>query len=240
MLGDLFSRRLGDTDCEAYRGGFFAQPANVTSSFAFLLVGGVLALWAARQGPGRRVLPLIYAGLVAANGVGGALFHGPAWTGSAWIHDMALAGTLLFILLYDVQALRPMTMVQLVGAGGVLLAIVGMTLAGVPQAANLINAVFVALVLGTELVAARPRYGYRRARQAYAVLVASLAVGVAANLLSRTGGPLCDHDSLLQGHALWHVCMAIALGAWAVAAMVVGQSRPVDPPQAAVQADLPA
>jgi len=238
MFGDVFSRRIGDTDCEAFRRGFFAQPANVTSSFTFLIVGGALALWAARQAPGRRLLPLIYAALVAANGVGGALFHGPAWTGSAWLHDMALAGTLIFILLYDVRALRPMTTLQLLGAGGVALAVVGMTLAGVPQAANLINAVFVALVLGTELVAARPRYSYRKARQAYAVLVAALIVGVAANLLSRTGGPLCARDSLLQGHALWHICMAIALGAWGVAAMVVGQPPTADRSPTTVRAEL--
>jgi len=151
---------------------------------------------------------------------------------------MALAGTLIFILLYDVRALRPMTTLQLLGAGGVALAVVGMTLAGVPQAANLINAVFVALVLGTELVAARPRYSYRKARQAYAVLVAALIVGVAANLLSRTGGPLCARDSLLQGHALWHICMAIALGAWGVAAMVVGQPPTADRSPTTVRAEL--
>ena len=240
MLGDVFSRRLGDTDCEAFRSGFFAQPANVTSSFTFLVVGGAFALWAVRQGPGRRLLPLIYAGFVAANGFGGALFHGPAWTGSAWIHDMALVGSLVFILLYDVRTLRPMTTVQFLGAGGVILAVLGMTLAGAPQTANLLNAVFGALVLGTELVAARERYAYRKARQAYAVLIAALLVGVAANVLGRTGGPLCDHDSLLQGHALWHVCTAIALGAWGVAAMVVGQRSPADPAASAIQADLPA
>ena len=177
MLGDLFSRRLGDTDCEAFRSGFFAQPANVTSSFAFVIVGGAFAVWALRQGAGRRLLPLIYAGFIAANGVGGMLFHGPAWTGSAWIHDLALVGSLVFILLYDVRALRPMTTVQFLGAGAVILAVLGMTLAGAPQTANLLNAVFGALVLGTELVAARERYAYRKARQAYAVLIAALVVG---------------------------------------------------------------
>ena len=240
MLGDLFSRRLGDTDCEAFRSGFFAQPANVTSSFAFVIVGGAFAVWALRQGAGRRLLPLIYAGFIAANGVGGMLFHGPAWTGSAWIHDLALVGSLVFILLYDVRALRPMTTVQFLGAGALILAVLGMTLAGAPQTANLLNAVFGALVLGTELVAARERYAYRKARQAYAVLIAALVVGVAANLLGRTGGPLCHQDSLLQGHALWHVCTAIALGAWGVAAMVAGPRPASERAAVPVQADQPA
>ncbi len=29
---------------------------------------------------------------------------------------------------------------------------------------------------------------------------------------SRTGGPWCDPESLLQGHAVWHVAAAVAVG----------------------------
>jgi hypothetical protein len=149
---------------------------------------------------------------------------------------MALAGSLVFIVLYDVSTVRPMTTVQLLGAGGVILAVLGMALAGVPQSANALNAVFAALVLGTELVAAGQRYAYRRARQAYAIMIAALVVGVAANILGRTGGPLCSRGSLLQGHALWHLCMAVALGAWGVAALVV--SAPTRTPErTSVEAD---
>lgn len=231
MIGGTFSRRLGDTDCEAFRSGFFAQPANVTSSFTFVVVGGALLAWAVRQPAGRRLLPAIYAAFVASNGFGGALFHGPAWTGSAWIHDMALAGSLVFILLYDVSTVRPVTTVQFLGAGAVILALVGMLLAGLPQSANALNAVLGALVLGIELVAAGQRYAYRRARQAYAIMIAALLVGVTANLLGRTGGPLCSRDSILQGHALWHTCIAIALGAWGVAALVAGRRAPEPAPQ---------
>jgi hypothetical protein len=45
--------------------------------------------------------------------------------------------------------------------------------------------------------------------------VAALAVGVAAYLLGRTGGPLCRPESLLQPHALWHLLTAVAMAAWA-------------------------
>jgi len=37
-------------------------------------------------------------------------------------------------------------------------------------------------------------------------------VGLAVYRFSRTGGPLCDPDSLLQGHAAWHVLSAVAAG----------------------------
>jgi hypothetical protein len=75
-----------------------------------------------------------------------------------------------------------------------------------------------ALVLGIELAVAGRRYAFRQARQAYAVVIASLVVGLLANVLTRTNGPLCRADSALQGHALWHICVALALGGWAVAA----------------------
>ena len=38
------------------------------------------------------------------------------------------------------------------------------------------------------------------------------AAGLAVYRLSRTGGSLCDPDSLLQGHAAWHVLSAAAAG----------------------------
>ncbi len=42
----------------------------------------------------------------------------------------------------------------------------------------------------------------------------ALAVGVAANLLTRTGAPLCRPESLAQGHAGWHVLTAVGAAAW--------------------------
>ena len=38
-----------------------------------------------------------------------------------------------------------------------------------------------------------------------------LVLGVIINGLSRTGGPLCRPESLLQGHAAWHVLSAASL-----------------------------
>jgi hypothetical protein len=46
---------------------------------------------------------------------------------------------------------------------------------------------------------------------------AALVVGAAAivvNLLTRTGAPLCQPDSVLQGHAAWHILTATAIALW--------------------------
>jgi hypothetical protein len=42
----------------------------------------------------------------------------------------------------------------------------------------------------------------------------ALALAVVANVLSRTGAPLCRPDSLLQGHAVWHVLTAVGAALW--------------------------
>lgn len=47
-----------------------------------------------------------------------------------------------------------------------------------------------------------------------ALALVALLAGVVANLLTRTGAPLCRPDSLAQGHALWHVLTAVGAAAW--------------------------
>lgn len=51
------------------------------------------------------------------------------------------------------------------------------------------------------------------------------AAGLAVYRLSRTGGPLCDPDSLLQGHAAWHVLSAAAAGWYGVRVVTRKPSR---------------
>lgn len=47
-----------------------------------------------------------------------------------------------------------------------------------------------------------------------ALAVLAAATGLAVNVLTRTGAPLCRPDSLLQGHAAWHLLTALAAAAW--------------------------
>ena len=45
-----------------------------------------------------------------------------------------------------------------------------------------------------------------------ATILLLLLAGTALNVLGRTGGALCEPNSVLQGHAVWHVLTAGALG----------------------------
>ena len=64
----------------------------------------------------------------------------------------------------------------------------------------------------------RGRLGPRR-RAAYRAALAAAAAGAACWWLGRTASPACDPDSLLQGHAAWHLLAAAALACWAVAVL---------------------
>ena len=63
-------------------------------------------------------------------------------------------------------------------------------------------------------------------RAAYRAALAVTAAGLACWWAGRTGGPLCDPDSPLQGHAVWHLLSAAALALWAEAALDQAEARP--------------
>jgi hypothetical protein len=67
---------------------------------------------------------------------------------------------------------------------------------------------FYALGLASLIEVRRSLAGRRPPLLAAAVFSA----GVVVWFLSRTGGALCNPDSLIQGHALWHVAAAAAVG----------------------------
>jgi hypothetical protein len=56
-------------------------------------------------------------------------------------------------------------------------------------------------------------------RVAYRVALAAATAGAACWWLGRTASPWCDPDSLLQGHAAWHLLGAGALAAWGQAVL---------------------
>jgi hypothetical protein len=70
-----------------------------------------------------------------------------------------------------------------------------------------------------------------------ALALAALFAGVIANVLTRTGAPLCRPDSLAQGHAAWHVLTAVGAAAW----LSRWTSTPsVDRPSSSPQTGVPA
>jgi hypothetical protein len=212
-------------DCEQVRSGLLAQPANAVSAAGYLVAGGLL-VWVCR----RRAAPHRYwwfAAAVAANGVGSGLYHGPGWPGSGWCHDVAAVVMPVFVAadgLGGVRCWHDRTVTR-VGLTATAAAAAG-RLAG-PVTDLAMGTAVTAAVLAEAVVARRP--GPRGGRAGRVVVLATLAAGVAAYLLGRTGGPLCRPESLLQPHALWHLLTAAAMAAWAADRIAHPTTAPTAP-----------
>ncbi|MDJ0665349.1 MAG: hypothetical protein QNJ75_12425 [Acidimicrobiia bacterium] len=137
----------------------------------------------------------VLAAASGAVGLGSVLFHGPMPAWAEWAHDTSLAMLALALMLEAKPGLW-------LGGSAVIAALFAVA----PRSAEVTTAVL-AVVAVVVVV--------RRSARALIPVLPLLGIGVVFAVLSRTGAPLCDPASLLQGHAAWHVLGAAALWVWA-------------------------
>lgn len=190
LIGALGSRiePSAAADCERILESWWGQPINTVTAAAFV-VGAVLVWWR------RRDLPtgLLLAGI----GAGSIAFHGPMPAWGEFLHDASIVLALAWILLVETgrRAYWPLAFA------------IGLALSAAPVIADPAQALLAVAAVGVILVSSR-----RRPQRLAAVGV--LAAGAFVGTLSRTGGPLCDPDSIWQGHGFWHLAAASALTLW--------------------------
>lgn len=223
---------MGGSDCEHIGQGLLGQPVNTLSSLAYV-VAGALLFWRAVTlgGPRARVMLTFYALTVVGVGVGSAVFHGPMPEWGRFAHDLSIAAVLAFIIGSGVAVARGAPVSTSLIVFGGLVGASAIVLAVSPDTSNALDAVLVVGAVGAEVAAARSPsgrdVGYGRL---WIVGTAALAIGAVLNALGRTDAPLCDPDSLIQLHALWHVLTAFVL--WAYGWTVLGpreQARRIIP-----------
>ncbi|MDQ1250536.1 MAG: hypothetical protein QG597_4915 [Actinomycetota bacterium] len=207
----------GSGDCEA-RVEAWGQPVLLTTSAAYVIAGIVLVLWAQGRSDVRRWELWLYAGGLALTGLGSMDYHGPALGPEPLLHDSGLALALMVALGIDLRRLgarvRPVVG-ALVAAAVALIAIIAVVPAASPAFAGVAG---LALVLAEVVIYRR---GLRTVTPALFAALGCLLVGAVVFTLSRSGGPLCQPESWLQGHGLWHVLTAAALALWGVTALPV-------------------
>jgi hypothetical protein len=208
----------GDRFCEAARRAVVLQPANTFSNAGFVLAGLAIAWRAGAPGTTIAANPR----LAAALGVVVVLL-GPA---SAAMHatQSALGGHLDLLSMYLIAAFASSYAVTRVlgrGTGFFAASFVGVVavcelverLPGhvpvVDSPANLAFGLFLLVALGGEAVLWRRGTARRQARWGLAS-AGALALAFAIWNLAKDGSPLCHPDSLLQGHAAWHLLCAVA------------------------------
>ncbi len=213
MLAALY-QRIGESDCETLGDGFFAQPINTLSSATFSVVGVVIIWWATRAEGTERVVRLVFGVLMVLTGVGSVMFHGTQGPGSQFGHDVAFLVTVWFVASVNVAQTyrwKPAVGWMAFAVGALVLAV---TLVVSPGVTNVLMVATVVSLVVSDI--ALHRRGTMRTWWYVASLVA-IVIAVVMFLLGRTGAPLCDPDSLFQGHGIWHVLAAVALGTYFVA-----------------------
>jgi hypothetical protein len=219
---------VGGSDCEHIGQGLLAQPANTLSSLAYL-VAGALLLWRALGGrPYARLASAVYAATVIGVGVGSAAFHGPMPAWGRFVHDLSIAAILAVIIGYDIALARGAPVREGLAVFGVLLGACAVVLAVWADASNALDAVLVVAAVVSEVAAARSSTGRKRVSSWLWVVGAGvLTIGALLNALGRTTAPLCDPDSAVQLHAVWHVLTAFVL--WLYGTAVLGPREEARP-----------
>jgi hypothetical protein len=230
-LALMAAATLGHGDCEAVRDGLIAQPVNALTSLVFLVAGGWI-VWRAARVPAERAELLTFGLAVASNAFGSFLFHGPRPAGSVWVHDLSALSLPLFATVHDVGLVRGAAVPARVLTFALGVAAVGLLLAAVPEALVPMGFLTATTAGIGELLAFRAGYRPRPGRATWGQLVAwsvalgALALGGLSFLLGRTTSPLCDPESTFQLHGGWHLLVAVASVAWALAAFELRGAPP--------------
>lgn len=209
----------GATFCEAARDGFVRQPANTFSNIGFV-TAGLLIAWHARGRAdagtsvilGRR-LATAMACVVVLLGPGSAAMHATQSAAGGHLDMLSMYLIASFAAAYAVMRWRhggPWLFAVAFAAGVAVCELVGAWGGDVPVVMTSGNAVFaLLLVVATVLEVAIMRRGETRVRRGYAYgSLASILVAFA--IWNVTKVRLCDPDSLVQGHAIWHILCAVA------------------------------
>jgi len=215
LISILVQGRIGESDCEAIRDGVLAQPVNAISSAAYVVVGLWLVVRAVSNRAGETAVQVVFGLALASVGIGSVAFHGPQPPGSRLLHDLTIAAVFALIAARNLGTLRQWSDTGVLVVFAVITAAVGMVMALSPDAGNAATGVVGAVAVGSEIYLywsrKRGPFSPRILRWLIAI-VGLLAVAGVVNLLGRTDAPLCDPDSLYQGHAAWHALTAAAFG----------------------------
>lgn len=210
--------------CERFQSGIVKQPANTWSNLGFVLVGIAIGLRARRDRlrgePADRknrmthglLAPTLLAAVVTYLGPGSMAMHGSttAWGGKADVLSMQLY--ICFLPAYGLARLLRLSEAGFAAAYGALAVPAGTAILVGSDPENLIfrGLVGASLVIESVVRWRRPELG-GSVRWLLAG-VAAFGVAYAVWLPSRTGGAFCNPDSLIQGHAIWHLLCAASTG----------------------------
>jgi hypothetical protein len=218
---------LGDCYCEAIGPGMAAQPSNAWSNMGFVAIGLlVLADAGRRSGSGRIAAQAraawLYGAVAVFLGLGSFAFHGSMRAWGGYVDVLSMHAFIAYVLTYDLDRIHRWSWGRFVGSFSSLLIIFAALIAFIPpEHGKTLFAGFVVLVLLVEAAVSYPRLrpwsnvvlDPRRMPWFWTGLGLFITANIIWNL-SRTDAVWCNPDSLIQGHALWHLLTAASVGAF--------------------------
>lgn len=202
-------------DCEFLADGFLAQPINAVSSLAFVM-GGFLLFFTGTRGGFRGPLAAAFSATLVAVGIGSVAFHGPGGVVADWVHDGSITALLVLIATAEIGSSIGWNQRRMVSAWAVVSAMLWSVEWIWSGAGDTLNAPLAAFaVVGVLATQRSTAAGPDEPTGGILVGLTILGLGGLIMLLSRTGGPLCAPNSVLQGHAIWHVLAAIGIFVYA-------------------------
>lgn len=209
--------QIGETDCETIGEGLLAQPANAISSGAYVLLGIWLVIRAIRNASTERPTAIAYGVALGAVGIGSIAFHGPMPAGARLVHDLTIAAVFAVIAARGIGQLRNWTQAETIAAAAAITGVVGVVMAISPEVGIGLSGVvgLTALLLEFSIYRSGRRDSMSTSHRRWLIAAfAFLALAGLANVLGRTDAPLCDPDSIYQGHAVWHLMTAAAFAVY--------------------------
>jgi hypothetical protein len=202
-------------DCEFLAAGFLAQPINAVSSLAFVVAGFLLFL-AGTRGGFRGPLAAAFSATLVAVGIGSVAFHGPGGVVADWVHDGSITALLVLIGAAEIGSAIGWHQRRVVWAWAVVSAVLWSVEWIWSGAGDTLNAPLAAFAVVGVLVTQKASAPAPEERTGGILAgLTILGLGGLIMLLSRTGGPLCAPNSVLQGHAIWHVLAASGIFVYA-------------------------
>lgn len=203
--------------CEAIGAGFIRQPIDTWSNLAFVLIGLLVLEDVLRPSPTRsnllaqrRTYGMVYAFAAILIGLGSWFYHASLTFVGQWfdVMGMYLLGT--FMVLYNVTRLRPLSNRVFVVSYALFNLALGFSLIVAPALRRYLFGGLLLVTIALE-VSIRRRH-VTHIRTVY--FIAALLIYVLAQIIWTLdlNHILCDPNSLLQGHAVWHVLTAISTG----------------------------
>ena len=199
--------------CEMPRtGGLLLQPANSISSFGYVFAG-LLMILLARSSAWISAFPPLAASVLGAAaiivGIGSVLLHATLTLWGQFFDVLAMYLVSGFFLVGALARWRDIPDRRAMVYYGLLCAVLIGILYALPEVRRWLFAVVLLVAIVLELVFARPRRPQVRTGYYVAGLIVNITAFTIWNLDQR--GQLCSPDSLLQGHAVWHLLGAVAL-----------------------------